>query len=189
MVAECPQHQHPCGGQHPSSCPLRAQRRGTGRECGKHEVEKQQLKGSAFRTMRWHACVPAHVLCLAVLLCVLQRKREDDVELYPPCHEFAGRILSALKHVTVITSTGLGKTVDMDLAHNIMKTAVNYRWVCVWWGGGPRPSAALPPFGTSPWLPVPSGSGNDCRSLLTARLCTMCVLWHGVCCVCCCAQA
>lgn len=56
-----------------------------------------------------------------------QRKREDDVELYPPCLEFAGRILAALKHVTVITSTGLGKTVDMDLGHNIMKTAVNYR--------------------------------------------------------------
>jgi hypothetical protein len=67
------------------------------------------------------------LLRLAVLLCVLQRKREDDLELYPPCHEFAGRILSALKHVTVITSTGLGKTVDMDLGHNIMKTAVNYR--------------------------------------------------------------
>jgi len=49
------------------------------------------------------------------------------VELYPPCFEFAGRILAALKHVLVITSTGMGKTIDMDLAHNTMKTAVNYR--------------------------------------------------------------
>lgn len=64
-----------------------------------------------------------------------QRKREDDVELYPPCHEFAGRILAALKHVTVITSTGLGKTVDMELGHNVMKTAVNYRYM--WEGVGP----------------------------------------------------
>jgi hypothetical protein len=75
---------------------------------------------------------------------VLQRKREDDVELYPPCHEFAGRILSALKHVTVITSTGLGKTVDMDLGHNIMKTAVNYR--C---RDAARSGLALSPVGAS----------------------------------------
>lgn len=67
---------------------------------------------------------------------MLQKKREDDVELYPPCFEFAVRILAALKHVLVITSTGLGKTVDMELGHNIMKTAVNYRCVGVWGGMG-----------------------------------------------------
>lgn len=84
-------------------------------------------------------------LCLTCLCCCcccctcrrcttlcLQRKREDDVELYPPCHEFAGRILSALKHVTVFTSTGQAKTVDMELGHNTMRAAVNYR--CVWEG-------------------------------------------------------
>lgn len=59
--------------------------------------------------------------------CTSQRKREDDVEQYPSCHEFATRIASGLKHVVVICSTGQGKTGDSELAHALMRTAMNYR--------------------------------------------------------------
>eukprot|EP00775_Hariotina_reticulata_P011392 gene11392-11540_t len=61
------------------------------------------------------------------LLRRVKKKREDDVELYPSCYEFAASIFNALKHVTVICSTGLGKLADKELANALMRTAINYR--------------------------------------------------------------
>jgi hypothetical protein len=57
----------------------------------------------------------------------LQKKREDDVELYPSAFNYSSRIFNALKHVVVICSTGLGQLADMEPANALMRTAVNYR--------------------------------------------------------------
>jgi hypothetical protein len=57
----------------------------------------------------------------------LQKKREDDVELYPSAFNHSSRIFNALKHVVVICSTGLGQLADMEPANALMRTAVNYR--------------------------------------------------------------
>lgn len=56
-----------------------------------------------------------------------QKKREDDVELYPTALNYSSRIFNALKHVVVICSTGLGQLADMEPANALMRTAVNYR--------------------------------------------------------------
>jgi hypothetical protein len=50
-----------------------------------------------------------------------QKRREDDVELYPPCHEVSSRIAAALKHVMVLCSTGQGKLEDLEVANTLMR--------------------------------------------------------------------
>jgi hypothetical protein len=60
----------------------------------------------------------------------LQKKREDDVELYASAFNYSSRIFNALKHVVVICSTGLGQLADMEPANALMRAAVNYR--CAW---------------------------------------------------------
>ncbi len=58
---------------------------------------------------------------------VLQRKKHDDVELYPRALEISQRILGALKHVIVLCGTGYGKSQDMEAAKGLLRTTVNYR--------------------------------------------------------------
>lgn len=41
--------------------------------------------------------------------------------------DFSVKIHSGLKHVIVLCGTGYGKTQDMEIARQLMKTAVNYR--------------------------------------------------------------
>ena len=95
------------------------------------QVDKQRSVLFCVRTClltmycNWLCCLVA--LVVACCWPLLQRKREDDVELYPACHNYSTRIFHALKHVVVICSTGLGKLADMELANNLMRTAVNYR--------------------------------------------------------------
>lgn len=62
------------------------------------------------------------------VLADMQKRREDDVELYPACYSYSTRLFNGLRHAIVICSTGLGKLADMEVANNLMRTAINYRY-------------------------------------------------------------
>lgn len=58
---------------------------------------------------------------------IVKRRRSDDIDQYPLCHNYATRVHSGIKHVVVLCGTGYGRTQNMEAARYLMKTTMNYR--------------------------------------------------------------
>jgi hypothetical protein len=104
-------------------------------------VTNPPLRVPGFRAVKQHACATCVRICACVCTpyacvynkpCVclglsVQKKKSDDLAVYPDCLLFSKRIMEGLKSVNVVVGTSIGHTHSMEAVLALFRAAMNYR--------------------------------------------------------------